>query len=169
MKQVLSGLLSVLLAILALLGLRKLATHDREELDIVRMPKAALYTGLCFAMLCLSAMVHILRTGTQQMTLMPVLLGAIAACFLLGYTQLRITYDEQQFTVWRWGFKRVYHYGSIRGVIPGKNGGYQLVTETAVIHVDSMAINGDVFLRYAQRRWTVYTGRPILPILQERR
>ena len=169
MNAVLTILLAVLLARLLLSGLQKLAAHDREELDIVRMPRILLYAGLCFAMFCLSAMVHILRTGAPNLHMLPVVLGLCSACFLLGYGQLRITYDEQQFTVWRWGFKREYHYGSIRGVIPGKNGAYKLVTETTVIPVDSMAVNGDVFLRYAQRRWTVYTGRAILPVIVERR
>lgn len=158
---------AVLLSLLKFLGLRAVIQRDREELDIVRMPKILLYAGLCFVMLGLSAAVHILRTGAMELVLLSVLPGLLAAAYLLGYARLRITFDEQQFTVWRYGLSRRYHFDRLQGIIPGEDGAYRLVTDRDVIPVDAAAVNGDVFLRYAQRRWAVYSGRSSLPILPE--
>ena len=167
MKRKTAGLTAALLSLLKFLGLRNMIRQDREELDIVRMPKILLYAGLCFVILWLSAAVHILRTGSGELVLLSVLPGLLAAGYLLGYARLRITFDEQQFTVWRYGLRRRYRFDRLRGIIPGQDGAYRLVTDRDVIPVDAAALNGDVFLRYAQRRWAVYSGCTSLPILPE--
>lgn len=119
----------------------------------VRMPKGLLLMGVFSGLFCLVLAVCsvLLKLGIVWHLLL-ISSALLAVICLLAYCSLTIGYDGKTFQCRTPFFKKRYRYSDIRGIISGANGSYTLIMTKGKVRVDGMAVGGQQFLDYADKR-----------------
>ena len=133
--------------------LRFFSTNGLENEGSIRMPRGLLLIGIfcglfclvltiCSVLLKLGIMWHIILISSALLTFI---------C-ILAYCSINVRSDSETFECTIFFFRRKYRYSDIRGIIPGANESYTLVMTNGKVHVDGMAVGGQQFLYYADKR-----------------
>lgn len=130
----------------------------KEEIpkeNIVCMPKVLCILGNCGAILA-----GILIIGSFFFSIHPLIwvvlicVAVLSLVLLLVYNSLCIVYNEQQFCIKKFFFKRIYYYTDIQSMIPSAGTGYTLKMKAGSVRVDGLAIGAQEFLSFANTMYS---------------